>query len=77
MTSLAIKKQLNNYIPLLTNKQQALLLEMVKNILQVDDSKHQRISIKQYNKELAEAEKQIKAGKFISQSDLEKESASW
>ena len=32
MTSVAIKKQLNNYIPLLTNKQQALLLEMVKNI---------------------------------------------
>lgn len=76
MTSLAVKKQLNNYIPLLTNKQQALLLEMVKSILHVDDSE-QRISIKQYNKELAEAEKQIKAGKYISQADLEKESATW
>lgn len=76
MTSLAVKKQLNNYIPLLTNKQQALLLEMVKNILHVDDSE-QRISIKQYNKELAEAEKQIKAGKYTSQADLEKESATW
>ncbi|MBC7693817.1 MAG: hypothetical protein H7141_00070 [Burkholderiales bacterium] len=76
MTSVAIKKQLNNYIPLLTNKQQALLLEMVKNILQVDNSE-QRISLKQYNKEIAEAEKQIASGKFISQSDLEKESATW
>lgn len=76
MTSLAVKKQLNNYIPLLTNKQQALLLEMVKNILHVDDSE-QRISIKQYNKELAEAERQIKAGKYTSQADLEKESATW
>ena len=76
MTSVAIKKQLNNYIPLLTNKQQALLLEMVKNILQVDNSE-KRISVKQYNKEIAEAEKQIASGKFISQADLEKESATW
>jgi hypothetical protein len=76
MTSLAVKKQLNNYIPLLTNKQQALLLEMVKNILHLDDSE-QRISIKQYNKELAEAEKQIKAGESTTQADLEKESATW
>jgi len=76
MTSVAIKKQLNNYIPLLTNKQQALLLEMVKNILQVDNSE-KRISVKQYNKEIAEAEKQIAAGKYTTQADLEKESAKW
>ena len=76
MTSVAVKKQLNNYIPLLTAKQQALLLEMVKNILQVDNSE-KRISVRQYNKELAEAEKQIVAGKFITQSDLVKESEKW
>ena len=76
MTSVAIKKQLNNYIPLLTNKQQALLLEMVKNILQVDNSE-KRISVKQYNKEIAEAEKQIATGKYTTQADLEKESAKW
>ena len=76
MTSVAIKKQLNNYIPLLTNKQQALLLEMVKNILQVDNAE-KRISVKQYNKEIAEAEKQILAGKYTNQSDFEKESDKW
>ncbi len=76
MTSVAIKKQLNNYIPLLTNKQQALLLEMVKNILQLDNSE-KRISVKQYNKEIAEAEKQIATGKYTTQADLEKESAKW
>ena len=76
MTSVAVRKQLNNYIPLLTAKQQALLLEMVKNILQVDNSE-KRISVRQYNKELAEAEKQIVAGKFITQSDLVKESEKW
>ena len=76
MTSVAVRKQLNNYIHLLTAKQQALLLEMVKNILQVDNSE-KRISVRQYNKELAEAEKQIVAGKFITQSDLVKESEKW
>ena len=76
MTSVAIKKELNNYIPMLTSKQQALLLEMVKNILQVDNAE-KRISKKQYNKEIAEAEKQIAAGKFTTQSALEKESDKW
>lgn len=76
MTSVAIKKELNNYIPMLTSKQQALLLEIVKNILQVDHSE-KRISKKQYNKEIMESEKQISAGKFTTQSDLEKESDKW
>ncbi len=76
MTSVALKKQLNTYIPLLTNKQQELVLEMVKSILHVEES-NERISLKQYNKELAEAEKQISNGKYTTQANLEKESASW
>jgi hypothetical protein len=76
MTKTAIKKQLDSYLPLLTNKQQELLLEMVKNILHIDSS-DQRISVKQYNKEILEAEKQIAKGQFTSQEDLEKESEKW
>lgn len=76
MASISIAKELNNYLPLLTNKQQALLLDMVKNILQVD-SANQRISVKQYNNEIAEAEKQIARGEFTSQGDLEKEMKRW
>ena len=76
MTTVALKKQLNTYLPLLTNKQQELVLEMVKNILHVDNSE-QRISLKQYNKELSASEQQIKKGKYITQSNLEKESDSW
>lgn len=76
MTKTAIKKQLDSYLPLLTGKQQELLLEMVKNILHIDAS-DQRITVKQYNKEILEAEKQIAKGKFISQEDLEKESEKW
>ncbi len=76
MTKTAIKKQLEGYLPLLTNKQQELLLDMVKNILHIDPS-DQRISVKQYNKEILEAEKQIAKGNYTSQEDLEKESEKW
>ena len=71
-----IKKELNTYLPLLTEKQQELLLNMVKSILHVDTSS-QRISIKQYNKEIAEAEKQIADVKYTSKEDLEKEVKGW
>ena len=72
----AIKKELNSYIPLLTDQQQALLLDMVKSILHIEPS-NQRISIKQYNKEIADAEKQIAKGKYTTQESLEKEVKGW
>ncbi len=49
---------------------------MAKNILHIDTSS-QRISIKQYNKEIALAEKQIANGKYTTQEDLEKEVEGW
>lgn len=76
MTATAIKKQIDNYLPLLTIQQQELLLQMAKSLLHVE-TKEQRISVKQYNKELALAEKQIAQGKFTSQADIEKESEKW
>ena len=50
MTSIAIKKQVDSYLPLLTSKQQNLVLEMIKTFLNVD-SDTKRITKKQYNKE--------------------------
>lgn len=54
MTATAIKKQVDNYLQLLTSKQQTLVLEMIKNFLNVD-SDTKRITLKQYNKEINEA----------------------
>lgn len=72
MTSAAIKEQLDNYLPLLSNKQQALLLEMAKSLLNVEvDSK--RISRKQYNKEITEAVDRIEKGNFVTHEDALKE----
>jgi hypothetical protein len=76
MSPTSIKRELDNYLPLLTTKQQGLLLEMVKTILNVDTSS-QRISLKQYNKEIAKSEKQIADGDFTTQEDLEKEVEGW
>jgi vacuolar-type H+-ATPase subunit D/Vma8 len=72
MTSAAIKKQLESYLPLLSNKQQVLLLEMAKSLLNIEgDSK--QITRKQYNKEISEAVERIEKGDFVSHKDALKE----
>ena len=76
MTTAAIKKQFDGYLPLLTSKQQALLLEIVKSFLSVDkDAK--RITRKQYNKELAEAVARIEKGDLVKHEDALKELSKW
>lgn len=76
MTAIAIKKQFDDYLPLLSNKQQTLLLEMVKSFLNVDnDTKH--ITRKQYNKEINEAVSRIENGIFVKHEDALKELSKW
>lgn len=76
MTAIAIKKQVDNYLPLLSDKQQALVLEMIKSFLNVDkDTK--RISRKQYNKELDDAVSRIEKGNFVTHKDAIKELSKW
>ena len=72
MTSTTIKKQFDGYLPLLSNKQQTLLLEMVKSFLNIDkDGK--RSTRKQYNQEINEAVARIENGNFVSHEDALKE----
>jgi vacuolar-type H+-ATPase subunit D/Vma8 len=76
MTMAAIKKQVDSYLPLLSAKQQALILEMIKSFLNVDkDTK--RISRKQYNNELNEAVARIEKGNSVSHKDALKELSKW
>ena len=72
MTSTSIKKQFDGYLPLLSNKQQALVLEMVKSFLNIDKDE-KRITRKQYNKELDEAIDRVEDGNFVTQEDALKE----
>lgn len=76
MTAIKIKKELETYLPLLTVKQQELLLDMVKNILHVE-STEKRITVKQYNKEIEAAMKQIKEGKTVTHAEVLKKSKTW
>ncbi len=76
MTTIKIKKQFDTYLPLLTIKQQELLLDMVKNILNVAATE-KRISRKQYNKELDEAEARIDKGKYTTHEQAVKKLSKW
>ena len=76
MTTNAIRNQVEEYLPMLSLKQQSLVLEMIKSLLNVDnDSK--RISIKQYNNELDEAVARIEQGESIQHEDALKEISKW
>ncbi len=76
MTSTAIKKQVDSYLPLLTSKQQNLVLEMIKTFLNVD-SDTKRITKKQYNKEINDAVTRIEKGASVSHNDALKELSKW
>jgi hypothetical protein len=76
MTTTQVKKQLATYLPLLTIQQQELLLNMAKNILYAEPSS-KRISIKQYNKEIKEAEARIAKGQYKTHSQVVKELSKW
>ncbi|MBX3165170.1 MAG: hypothetical protein KF900_11890 [Bacteroidetes bacterium] len=76
MTATAIKKQFDNYMPLLTTKQQELLLEMAKSLLHIDTNEKQ-ISVEQYNKEIEAAVKRVRGGKSVSNDDVMNEMEKW
>ena len=72
MTSTSIKKQFDEYLPLLSSKQQTLVLEMVKNFLNIDTDV-KRITRKQYNQEIDEAVNRVEDGSFVTHEDALKE----
>ena len=77
MTASAIKKQVDNYLPLLSAKQQTLILEMIKSFLNVDKEPSKRISRKQYNKEINSAVTRIEKGNSVSHKNAIKELSKW
>lgn len=76
MRTIQVKQELNTYLPLLSDRQQEILLDMVKNLLHIDN-KEKHISIEQYNKELDASLEQIKNGNYSSNEDVMKKSEKW
>ncbi len=69
-----IDKEIIDYIHLLNLEQKQSILSMLKSFT---TTKQKRISITQYNKEIEQAEKEVKDGKWINHDDVKKISASW
>ena len=65
MTTSAIKKQVDNYLPLLPKGQQSLVLEVIKSLYE-EVSSSDRIDKTQYNKEIDASVARMDAGDFIS-----------
>ncbi len=76
MKQAVIKKELNTYLPLLSSGQQALILDMVKNILHID-TKEKRISIEKYNMEIEAALQEVKNGNGISHVEVVRKNKKW
>jgi hypothetical protein len=76
MTTSAIKKQVNDYLPLLPKGQQTLVLEVIKSLL-AEVSSSDRIDSTQYNSEIEAAVVRIDAGHFISHKDALDELSRW
>jgi len=73
---ITITKELNTYLPLLLERQQALVLAIVKNILHID-TQEKRISLEQYNTEIELALKEVKQGKSLSHDEVVNQSKKW
>ena len=76
MSNAVVRKELNTYLPLLSSRQQLLVLDMIKSMLQVD-VKEKRISAEQYNKENELALKEVKQGKSVSHAEVVSQSKKW
>lgn len=68
MTTSAIKKQVDNYLPLLPKGQQTLVLEVIKSLIK-EVSSSNRIDKNQYNKEIDAVIARMDAGDFVSHED--------
>jgi hypothetical protein len=76
MTTSAIKKQVDNYLPLLPKGQQTLVLEVIKSLLEEVDSSD-RIGKDQYNNEVNAAVARMDAGDYVSHEDVLDKLSQW
>jgi hypothetical protein len=77
MATQVIDQQMVEYFMQLNIAEKKSVVQLIKTFLKARNDSPGRISIEQYNRELDEAERQIEAGNFITQEDLEKEMETW
>jgi hypothetical protein len=78
MAANAIDTEILSYLRILGPEEKKSILGVMKSFVSLKkENATQRVSIEQYNSEIANALKEVKAGKFTTQEDLEKEMAEW
>jgi hypothetical protein len=80
MTAATLDNQLKQYWPLLEKEEKLYILSHIKSFLAAEESPKRMTKeafIIQYNKELDEAEAEVKAGHVTSQEDAKKQAESW
>lgn len=73
MTSIAIRKKLASYMQVAEEQKVKAIYALLKDEIEQE----RRINIKQYNKELAEAEAQFSNGDYISHAEMKKKIKQW
>ena len=70
-------QELYQYFMQLSEAEKKSVLQMLKTFVKGRKPPSKRISIEKYNQELEESERQIEAGHFTTQEELEKEMEKW
>jgi hypothetical protein len=73
MTSVAIRKKLASYMQVAEEQKVKAIYALLKDEIEQEG----RINIKQYNKELAEAEAQFSNGEYITHAEMKKKIKQW
>lgn len=77
MAASAIDKELLEYVAQLNKAEKESVLQLLKTFFKGRKQATEPDTIEQYNREIDEAEKEIEAGHFITQKELEKEMEKW
>jgi hypothetical protein len=72
-----LDKELYSYFRQLSEAEKISVLQMLKTFLKGRIENNGRSSIEQYNKEIDEAITEVAEGNYITQEELEKQSAKW
>ncbi len=73
----ALDRQILESLPLLGEEEKQSIIGVIKSFIHLREDVSPRISIEEYNKELAEAEAEYEKGDYISQKEMKKIIEDW
>ena len=77
MTSIALRKKVHQFIDNADDAEVKAIFSLLKKVEKGEPNSLERISLEQYNKNLALAEKEIASGKYFTHAQAVKEIRKW